>query len=115
MPDEKDRFGEKLRLLEKAREDIYFAAKDRALIEKLKTALQKSPSGETSVQLKCPKCRGEWAAYTFRDIALDRCESCGGVWFDRGEIDALVGKFARGGFRGLVRSLLGETQRPEER
>ncbi len=36
MESEKDRFGEFMRLLERAKEDIYFAAKDRELIEKLK-------------------------------------------------------------------------------
>ncbi len=35
MEDEKDRFGEKMKLVERAREDIYFAEKDRELIESL--------------------------------------------------------------------------------
>jgi hypothetical protein len=29
MEDQKDRFGEKMRLVERAKEDIYFAEKDR--------------------------------------------------------------------------------------
>jgi hypothetical protein len=36
MENEKDRFGEKMRLVEQAKEDIYFAQKDRELIAKLK-------------------------------------------------------------------------------
>lgn len=41
MADEKDRFGETMRLVERAKEDIYFAQRDRELIEKLKAQLQK--------------------------------------------------------------------------
>lgn len=36
MENERDRFGEKMRLVEQAKEDIYFAEKDRELIAKLK-------------------------------------------------------------------------------
>jgi hypothetical protein len=36
MVEEKDRFGETLQLLERAKQDIYFAQRDRELIEKLK-------------------------------------------------------------------------------
>ena len=41
MADEKDRFGETMRLVQRAKEDIYFAQRDRELIEKLKAQLQK--------------------------------------------------------------------------
>jgi hypothetical protein len=42
MNEEKDRFGDFIRLLERAREDVYFAAKDRDLIEKLNRRLEKA-------------------------------------------------------------------------
>jgi len=38
---EKDRFGEKTEFVERAKEDFYFAAKDRELIEEMKADLQK--------------------------------------------------------------------------
>lgn len=41
MIEEKNRFGETLQLLERAKEDIYFAQRDRELIEKLKAQLHK--------------------------------------------------------------------------
>ena len=41
MEDQKDRFGEKMKLVERAKEDIYFAEKDRELIEKLKVRLKR--------------------------------------------------------------------------
>ena len=48
MEDEKDRFGEKMKLVERAREDIYFAAKDRELIEKLRRHLKNFIDSQTS-------------------------------------------------------------------
>jgi len=94
MADEKDRFGETMKLLERAKEDIYFAERDRELIEKLKQQLKKVE--EASSELRCPKCPGHLEAYTFQGIALDRCQSCGGIWMDRGELEAVIRKVTRG-------------------
>ena len=44
MADEKDRFGDTMKLMERAKEDIYFAQKDRDLIEKLKAEVAKVES-----------------------------------------------------------------------
>jgi len=41
MENEKDRFGETMRLVERAKEDIYFAERDRELLEKLRGQLRK--------------------------------------------------------------------------
>ena len=55
--DEKDRLGDKLRDVERAREDLYFAERDRKLLEQLRQA----KAGETEATLKeltrsrCPK------------------------------------------------------------
>ncbi|TFH18597.1 MAG: hypothetical protein E4H03_14450, partial [Myxococcales bacterium] len=61
MTDEKDRFGDKLRDLEKGREDQYFAQQDRKLIERMharqeaaKEAAQRHPG-----YMRCPKCGQE--------------------------------------------------------
>jgi hypothetical protein len=43
METEKDRFGEKMRLVERAKEDIYFAQRDRELLEKLRSDLRRVP------------------------------------------------------------------------
>ena len=51
MADEKDRFGETMKLLERAKEDIYFAEHDRELIEKLKAQLQKADKQESQASL----------------------------------------------------------------
>ena len=77
MADEKDRFGETMKLVERAKEDIYFAQRDRELIEKLKAQLQKVEDQES--KLYCPKCRGLLETYTFQGFVLERCQACGGI------------------------------------
>ena len=94
MADEKDRFGETMKLLERAKEDIYFAEKDRELVEKLKSQLQKVERGKD--QPHCPKCPGILETYTFQEVTLDRCHECGGVWMDHGELEAVARKLTRG-------------------
>jgi hypothetical protein len=96
MEGERDRFGEFMKLLERAKEDIYFAAKDQELIAKLKQQLEKiaRPEDQAAV-LHCPKCHGLLERYTLMNFPLDRCQSCGGVWFDKDEIEAIAGLVSR--------------------
>jgi Zn-finger nucleic acid-binding protein len=42
--------------------------------------------------LRCPDCSTELAPHTERGVHLDRCRACGGIWFDRGELEAHQGK-----------------------
>jgi Transcription factor zinc-finger len=94
MADEKDKFGETMKLVERAKEDIYFAERDSELMAKLRAQLRKV---ETSApMLRCPKCPGSLESYTFEGFALDRCQSCGGLWMDRGELEGVVRKVSRG-------------------
>jgi hypothetical protein len=96
MEGEKDRLGEFMKLLERAKEDIYFAAKDQELIAKLKEQLKKIDGPEAeAAELHCPKCHGLLARYAFMKLPLDRCQLCGGVWFDKEEIDAIAGLVGR--------------------
>jgi hypothetical protein len=93
MADEKDRFGETMKLMERAKEDIYFAERDRELIEKLKSQLQKI---EKAAGVRCPKCPGFLETYMFQRFVLDRCQSCGGIWMDKGELEGVLRKVNRG-------------------
>ncbi len=77
MADEKDRFGETMKLLERAKEDIYFAQRDRELIDRLKAQLQKVH--ESEVRFRCPKCPGTLETYTFQGFVLDRCHASSGI------------------------------------
>lgn len=94
MADEKDRFGDTMRLVERAKEDIYFAERDREILENLRARLRKVE--KPAKELHCPKCAGALESYTFEGFLLDRCHECGGVWMDHGELEAVVRKISRG-------------------
>ncbi len=40
--------------------------------------------------MKCPVCRVPTYVVEFKQIELDLCPDCGGVWFDRGELELLL-------------------------
>ena len=108
IEDEKDRFGETLRLVERAKEDIYFAQRDRELLEKLKAQLRRVENEDRKLQ--CPKCGGTWESYTFQGIALERCRQCCGIWMDKGELDAVLKKFSRDPLGHLIDKLIGKEE-----
>ncbi len=46
--------------------------------------------GDTNMQ--CPRCKSDLIVVEFDDIELDSCPECGGLWFDRGEMELLAAK-----------------------
>jgi hypothetical protein len=94
MADEKDRFGEAMKLAERAKEDIFFAERDRQMLEKLRSQLRKV--GKSEKELSCPKCPGRLETYSFQGYVLDRCRECGGIWMDKGELEGVIHKVSRG-------------------
>ena len=97
MENDQDRVGEKTTFVERANEDIYFATKDRELIEEMKAEFQKVEAARREGQIvNCPKCPGRFAKYRFMGFVLDRCESCEGIWLDKGELEGILRKAARG-------------------
>jgi uncharacterized protein len=111
MVEEKDRFGEILQLLERAKEDIYFAQRDRELIEKLKAQLHKVEDVES--KLHCPKGHDLSETCTFQEFLLDRCPSCGGVWMDNGQLEGIIKKVARGPLSHWLDKLIGKEEPTE--
>jgi TFIIB-like protein len=107
MADEKDRFGETMKLVERAKEDVYFAEHDRELVAKLKAHLQKTKN--TASDLRCPKCPGCLEEYTFQGIVLHRCDKCGGIWLDKGELEVVVRKVSRGPLGEWIDTLTAKT------
>lgn len=94
MADEKDRFGETMKLVERAKEDIYFAERDRELLSKIRDQLKKiDRKGDP---LCCPKCPGMLETHVFQGFILDRCNACGGIWMDKGELEGVIRKISRG-------------------
>lgn len=89
--DEKDRYGDKLREVEKAREDQFFAERDRELLQKLKaqSGAQEEQTIRELAHMRCPKCGERLVVRTKLDVELDECPKGHGMWLDAGELDKL--------------------------
>jgi uncharacterized protein len=55
--------------------------------------------------MRCPKCGSELAEVQFRDVKVDKCYACGGVYLDDGELEQLTGK--PGWFDSMLRFFRG--------
>jgi predicted RNA-binding Zn-ribbon protein involved in translation (DUF1610 family) len=96
--DEKDRYGDKLREVEKAREDKFFADRDRELLLKLKaqTGAQEEQSVRELAKMRCPKCGDRLITRTQLEVEMDECPSGHGMWLDTGELQKLMGRETSG-------------------
>ena len=83
MNEEKDRFGDFISLLERAREDVYFAAKERELLDRRKPGVENSQQAERERgAMICPQCGIALHNSSLMDIIVRRCSGCGGIWLD---------------------------------
>jgi Zn-finger nucleic acid-binding protein len=97
MTNENDRRAEETPFVERANEDFYFATRDRELIEEMKARFRKLEAvAREGHGLHCPKCREKLKRYKFMEFFLNRCESCEGIWLDKGELEAILRRAARG-------------------
>lgn len=82
---------------ERANEESYFAAKEHELIDELKTEFREREAARREARMMiCPKCSGKFAKYRFIGFNLDRCQSCEGIWLNKGELAEILRQQARG-------------------
>ncbi len=94
IPDNKDRLGNKLHDLEKAREDQYAAERDRELLEKLrqkKTELRHAASEATvTMGVMCPRCHRGLRPKAHGTLTIMMCPEGHGAWFDEGVLKIVM-------------------------
>jgi uncharacterized protein len=74
-------------------EDRYFAERDREILEKHKKVHEKRDMEERKKlhYMKCPKCGADLKEMEFiKDIMIDKCTECSGIWLDKGELRAIL-------------------------
>jgi uncharacterized protein len=77
-------------------ENEYFHKQEMERLRKARQdAAEKMAAGESEKlrelhYMHCPKCGMDLQEFDFRGLKLDRCGSCGGVWFDEGEMEQLL-------------------------
>lgn len=75
----------------KALENEYFHKKEHELIEKMKHDSEESLVRECC-KGRCPKCGDKIEPMTFREVPLDCCPGCGGIWLGPNDLKILAGK-----------------------
>ena len=90
-------------------EEEYFAKQE---FERRKKALAETQSRDVEAERqriltlakgRCPKCASQLVTITYRDVELDKCTGCGGLWFDTGELDRVMGQESAGFLGGIKR------------
>ena len=89
-------------------EDEYFVKHDAALIKEQRARLdaERQRAERQSHYMKCPKCGSDLIETDFHHIKIDKCPECGGIWFDKGEIEMLE-HVDQSAIRGFIRSMFG--------
>jgi uncharacterized protein len=88
------------------REEEYFARMEYEKKRKIEEAKHKKLTGEEKKKLKkrhhmrCPKCGMELIEIDYKNIKIDRCSECEGIWLDAGELET-VSKFKKSGLDKL--------------
>ena len=93
------------------REEEYFYKKNKELLDKMRTGLdakraeQEAGSGKNQHWMKCPKCGKELEEMALAGIKVDQCTNCLGIYFDKGELELLLGAQEPKGFLGGLKRL----------
>lgn len=45
--------------------------------------------------MRCPKCGMELIEVPYKNLKIDKCSSCSGIWLDAGELEKIT-KFEKG-------------------
>ncbi len=99
---------EELNRAERAQEDDYFRKLDQELMAALrdKSAEEIEQAIRTYTRMRCPKCGEPLEATLERQVMIDACLGCGGIWLDKGEWEGLVGPKAYGWLQRLFAGLI---------
>jgi Zn finger protein HypA/HybF involved in hydrogenase expression len=76
-------------------EEEYIARKEYERLKKIKEEKHSNLAAEEKKKLKelhhmrCPKCGMELVTINYKNIEIDKCSDCEGVWLDAGELEAV--------------------------
>ena len=79
------------------KEEEFFARQEFEKKRRMEEEKQKSLAAEAKKQakdlhfMKCPKCGMDLIEIDYKNLKIDKCSSCAGVWLDAGELEAVAG------------------------
>ena len=77
------------------KEEEFFAREEYEKQRKLEAEKQAKMQAEEKAKLKelhfmhCPKCGQKLIEISYKEILVDKCSSCEGIWLDAGELEAV--------------------------
>ncbi len=101
--------------IRRGRENDWFRQNEEKLIEAARKRREQADRASRSAEeesrrklhwRKCPKCGSDMSVETISGIEIEKCSSCEGIFFDRGELEQLLVKHETER-RGFFRRLLG--------
>ena len=109
MKNERNRPGESFD--ERANEDSYFAVQEHELIEQMKSEHQQVEAAKrAALMASCPKCSGKFRQYTVKGFVVERCESCEGIWLNKGELAEILRRQAAGPLGAFIERCFAKTK-----
>ncbi len=78
------------------KEEEFIARKEYDRLKKIEEEKHRKIAAEEKEKLKqlhymrCPKCGMELVAINYKNIEIDKCSECEGVWLDSGELEAVA-------------------------
>jgi hypothetical protein len=78
------------------REEEYFARREYEQLKKTEEEKHKKLKAEEKKRLKelhnmrCPKCGMELIEIDYKNLKIDKCSECEGVWLDAGELEGVA-------------------------
>ncbi len=92
----------------KALEEDYFRRKERELLDKMRQELAAEAAARGQAGRQCPLGHGALAEEARGSVVIDRCEQCGGIWLDRGELEEVT-RQSGGWFDNFIGSFKNES------
>jgi RNA polymerase-binding transcription factor DksA len=99
-------------------EDEYFVREDAEKKRRLAQQQKKALAAEEQRRLKelhwmhCPKCGMEMQTVRLRNLDVDACFGCGGIFLEKGEIDVIAHPKQKGIMAAILNWFKDETTRP---
>ena len=79
-----------------SKEEEFFAREEFERQRKIEEEKRTKMEQEEKSRLKelhymhCPKCGNNLIEIEFKDILVDKCSSCEGIWLDSGELESIL-------------------------
>jgi uncharacterized protein len=92
-------------------EEEYFYKVNKELIERKRKQLDAQRGEQRKNELKmehwmcCPKCGHSMEEIEFLGIMVDRCTTCSGLYFDKGEFEILLESQEQKGFLSSLKQI----------